>query len=94
MSFTVLKSMGNWVGIGVCHGEIVKQNSFAFRYHTIGHGVYGISENGGSWSHYRSEYNNRLCSFDFEEHQPIYVSYDSSLGRVVFSNENGSKYSL
>lgn len=93
MKFRVLKNPGNWITVGVCHRKIVESRNFLFRYHTIGHGVYGISSNGGSWSHYRPDFNNRLCGVAFKENETVTVMYDSASNRVRFVLD-GRKYHL
>ena len=93
-NFKIIKSSKNWITLGICHRKIVEERNFGFRYHTIGHGIYGLSSNGGSWSHYRSEFNNIICGPQFKENEIIKVRYDSAYNRVKFILESGEKYTL
>lgn len=49
-TFRIISASKNWLAIGVCHKNVIKKRKYSFRYHTIGHGIYGISCQGGMWS--------------------------------------------
>lgn len=58
--FRIISAPSNWIAVGVCKKAVVKSRKYNFRYHTIGHGVYALSSNGGIWSHEHYESNNKL----------------------------------
>lgn len=51
VTFRIVRSTGGWIGIGLCHKNIIKSMNYDFFFEYIGHGCYMISANGGSWSH-------------------------------------------
>jgi hypothetical protein len=57
VTFRVVKSSG-WIGLGVCHKNIVVTEKFDFSFENVGHGCYMISSNGGSWSNINADENN------------------------------------
>lgn len=58
VTFRVVRSTGGWIGLGLCHKNIVNTKNYDFSFDMIGHGCYMISANGGSWSHSDYEQNN------------------------------------
>jgi hypothetical protein len=50
VTFRIVKSTESWIGVGVCHKDILMAKNYDFYYENIGHGCYMISANGGSWS--------------------------------------------
>jgi hypothetical protein len=40
----------SWIGVGMCHLNLIKDVNFQFEYTETGHGNYLISSNGYSWS--------------------------------------------
>jgi len=53
-TFRIISASKKRLAIGVCHKNVIKKRKFGFLYHTIGHGIYGISCQGGMWSHNES----------------------------------------
>ena len=65
-----MKNESNWIGIGICHKDIIEKNNFfceADKISNKGHGTYMISNNGGTWHNYSSEFNNKVKSFTFRK---------------------------
>lgn len=58
VTFRIVKSTGSWIGLGLCHQNIVTSKKYDFAFESTGHGCYMISANGGSWSHIDSTANN------------------------------------
>ena len=48
VAYKVKENTSNWLGMGVCHKNIVQSNNYQFNYSTLGHGGYMISSNGGT----------------------------------------------
>jgi hypothetical protein len=62
-TFKILRSTGDWIGLGVCHKKIVQANNYTLDFDHIGHGGYMISSNGGSWSNHDIDNNNVVKVF-------------------------------
>ena len=58
ITFRITRSTGSWIGLGLCHKNIVVANGYDFIFDTTGHGCYMISANGGTWSHIDADSNN------------------------------------
>ena len=93
MKFKIHQNRENWIALGICYPEIVINNKNKFRYYTIGHGVYAISSNGGSWSHHESSDNNCIKGFTFTESDVIEVKFEPTKLKVLFSTKL-EKYEL
>jgi len=39
----------NWIGVGICHKNIIKAKNYNFTFSQLGHGAYMISSNGGKF---------------------------------------------
>ena len=52
--------LASWIGVGVCHINLIKKANYMFNYSNTGHGNYLISSNGYSWSSYKKEYNSKF----------------------------------
>lgn len=94
INFKFLANTYNWIAVGMCHSRIVEEIGFSFRYHTIGHGVYAVSSNGGIWSHFKPDFNNKLGNMIFSQNETVEVSYDGNSKQVIFSLENGNHLNL
>ena len=58
ITFRIVKSPSSWIGLGLCHKNVVKSKNYDFLFEAVGHGCYMISANGGSWSHIDPDQNN------------------------------------
>jgi hypothetical protein len=47
VSFLIKENVSNWLGVGVCYKNAIKNNNYTFNYSGLGHGAYLISSNGG-----------------------------------------------
>ena len=56
--------------------------------------MYAASSNGGIWSHFRPDQNNKLGGISFCENETVTVGYDLNCRQVCFKAENGEKISL
>ncbi|KAM3141340.1 hypothetical protein pb186bvf_006458 [Paramecium bursaria] len=93
-AFKVIKYAG-WIGIGVCHKDIIVNSSYKFHYTTIGHGSYLVSNNAYSWSHLQKELNSAHKSFEFAANDIIIVEVDYHKKKITWQKRKGpQKFSM
>ncbi|CAD8083564.1 unnamed protein product [Paramecium primaurelia] len=85
--FKVTKYAG-WIGIGVCHRELIVNANFKFNYTNIGHGSYLISNNAYLWSHLQKDLNSAHKSFDFGVGDIIIIEVDIPKKKITWSKKD------
>jgi len=83
-----VKKYVGWVGLGVCHKNIIQTANFKFNYTTVGHGSYLISNNAYSWSHLEAALNSSNKSFDFVVGDTIYIEIDNNAKIITWKKNN------
>ncbi|CAD8117262.1 unnamed protein product [Paramecium sonneborni] len=92
--FKVIKYAG-WIGIGVCHRDIIASANYKFNYTNIGHGSYLISNNAYSWSHLQKDLNSAHKSFDFGVGDIIIVEVDIPKKKITwYKKKSQLKFSM
>ncbi|CAK57462.1 unnamed protein product (macronuclear) [Paramecium tetraurelia] len=84
--FKVIKYAG-WIGVGVCHREVIVSANYKFNYTNIGHGSYLISNNSYSWSHLQKDLNSAHKSFDFGVGDIIIIEVDIPKKRITWQKK-------
>ncbi|EGR33160.1 hypothetical protein IMG5_060530 [Ichthyophthirius multifiliis] len=92
--FKINKLVG-WIGVGICHVNVLAGFQYNFKYTDVGHGSYLVSGNGYTWSHYKSENNSASKSFSFATGDIIYGEFDPINKVVKFvKNKTLENYTL
>ncbi|CAD8205353.1 unnamed protein product [Paramecium octaurelia] len=84
--FKVIKYAG-WIGVGVCHREVIVSANYKFNYTNIGHGSYLISNNAYSWSHLQKDLNSAHKSFDFGVGDIIVIEVDIPKKKITWQKK-------
>ncbi|CAD8082973.1 unnamed protein product [Paramecium primaurelia] len=81
--FKIIKYAG-WIGVGVCHRDIIASANYKFNYTNIGHGSYLISNNAYSWSHLQKDLNSAHKSFDFGVGDIVVIEVDIPKKKITW----------
>ena len=90
--FKMKDLVSTWVGVGMCHRNIVASNDYRFNYSSPGHGAYLVSSNGGVWSNTRGEHNNKVSTYNIYSDDVIHVKVDMSSKTITFTRNNSSSW--
>jgi hypothetical protein len=60
-----INRLTSWISVGVCFGNIVKNNKYYFNTGSTGHGAYVISNDGYTWHHSNYSLNSFYNGWNF-----------------------------